>query len=283
MSLPNGAHGALKLDGTSIPSSSLPKTVPRAELEAGKLVFTPVSGWEGDAIFTFRVVDAFGDMSATRTATIKVVPVIVEITSTPEDANYGYNVGETIRAELIFAVAVSVDTSGGTPRLKIRMDPAYGEKWVPYVSGSGTKTLTFEYRVVLPNESPRGIAVLANSLELNGGTIRSVATQADQPVANPGVVHDAAHRVDSRVDVCRRTSQVRDALVEEIGKPCGEITQGDLASHNVLWLELEEKSITSLKAGDFYGLEQIRNLYLDGNSLTTLPRGSSSGCRGSPT
>ena len=98
-----------------------------------------------------------------------------------------------------------------------------------------------------------------------------MATQADQPVANPGVVHDAAHKVDSQVDVCRRTSQVRDALVEEIGKPGGEITQGDLASHNVLWLELEEKGITSLKAGDFYGLEQIRNLYLDGNSLTTLP------------
>ena len=105
-----------------------------------------------------------------------------------------------------------------------------------------------------------------------------MATQADQPVVNLGVVHDAAHRVHSRVDVCRRASQVRDALVKEIGKPCGEITQRDLASHNLLWLELEEKSITSLKAGDFYGLEQIRNLYLDGNSLTTLPRGSSSGC-----
>ena len=37
---------------------------------------------------------------------------------------------ETIRVALTFSEAVDVNTAGGTPRLKIDMDPAdWGEKW----------------------------------------------------------------------------------------------------------------------------------------------------------
>ena len=69
------------------------------------------------------------------------------------------------------------------------MDPAeWGTKPAAYQGGSGTTTLTFTHTVVEPNYSTQGIAVLGNSLALNGGTIKSLGN-ADQrgPVAHqPG-------------------------------------------------------------------------------------------------
>ena len=86
-----------------------------------------------------------------------------------------YALGEVIRVTLTFSQAVDVT---GSPRLKIDMDPAHwGEKWAVYESGSGTAVLTFAHTVVEPNYSTRGVAVLADSLELNGGTIRSASSQ----------------------------------------------------------------------------------------------------------
>ena len=83
----------------------------------------------------------------------------------------------------------------GTPRLKIDMDPAeWGEKWAAYTSGSGTTTLTFAHTVVEPNYSSQGIAVLENTLELNGGTIRTSGEDAD--LAHTGLGHDPKHKVD---------------------------------------------------------------------------------------
>ena len=78
-----------------------------------------------------------------------------------------------------FSEAVEVDTTGGTPSLAIDMDPAHwGEKRAAYESGSGTAALVFAHEVVEPNLSTGGVAVLADTLALNGGAIRSAATGA---------------------------------------------------------------------------------------------------------
>ena len=105
-----------------------------------------------------------------------------------------YLLGETIRVTLTFSESVDVT---GTPRLKIDMDPAdWGEKWAGYVSGSGTASLTFTHTVVEPNYSTQGIAVLENTLELNGGTIRSASSQTDADLSHTGLAHDSSHKVD---------------------------------------------------------------------------------------
>ena len=79
------------------------------------------------------------------------------------------------------------------------MDPAdWGKKWASYESGSGTAALTFVHTVVEPNLSTRGIAVLADTLQANGGTIRSAATGTDANLSHPGLGHDPAHKVDWR-------------------------------------------------------------------------------------
>ena len=107
-------------------------------------------------------------------------------------ADRTYGEGDTIRVRVDFADPVEVT---GTPRLKIDMDPAdWGEKWASYESGSGTGSLLFSHAVVEPNYSSQGIAVLANSLELNGGTIRAEGVDAD--LAHDGRAHDADHKVN---------------------------------------------------------------------------------------
>ena len=116
-----------------------------------------------------------------------------EVSSTP-GADQTYALDETIRVTLTFSEAVDVT---GAPQLKIDMDPAdWGEKWAAYESGSGTASLTFAHTVVEPNVSTQGIAVLADTLELNGGTVRSASTQTDAGLAHTGLGHDADHKVD---------------------------------------------------------------------------------------
>ena len=112
-----------------------------------------------------------------------------------DDDTYGLN--DVIQVAITFDEKVDVDTSGGTPRLRIDMDPAeWGEKWASYASGSGSANLIFTHTVVEPNISTQGIAVLENSLELNGGTIQSSATQADADLSHTGLGHNAKHKVD---------------------------------------------------------------------------------------
>ena len=117
----------------------------------------------------------------------------VEVTSDAGDDDI-YALGETITVTITFSEAVDVS---GTPQLKIDMDPAdWGERVVDYASGSGAASLTFDHTVVEPNISRQGIAVLGNSLELNGGAIRSSSTQANAELSHIRLNHNASHKVD---------------------------------------------------------------------------------------
>ena len=118
-----------------------------------------------------------------------------------------YGIGAKIEVRLTYGEAVTVDAARGKPRLKIRMHEDFGEKWAVYESGSGTTALTFAYTVVSGNsskggdpESDAGIAVLADTLELTGGAIRSTATGRDASVGHDGLAHDASHKVDAALD-----------------------------------------------------------------------------------
>jgi len=109
-----------------------------------------------------------------------------------EDGTYA--LGDRIQVGLTFSAAVDVT---GAPRLKLDMDPADGgEKWAAYESGGGTSTLTLAYEVVEPDVSTQGIAVLADTLELNGGTIKDAGTDLDAALAHEGLGHDPNHKVN---------------------------------------------------------------------------------------
>ncbi len=125
-------------------------------------------------------------------------PTVIGVTVSSSPSGGAYAIGETIEVTLTLSEAVTVDTNGGTPRLTIDMDPAdWGAKWAHYSSGSGTAELRFIHEVVEPNYSTQGVAVLADTLELNGGAIRS-ADGVDAHLSHAGLEHDPAHRVDWR-------------------------------------------------------------------------------------
>ena len=140
-----------------------------------------------------QIADFSGVEVPVRTPRTKVTNITV-VSNAPDD--HTYRLGDVLQIRVTFEGPVEVE---GTPLLKIDMDPAHwGEKWATYDSGSGAASLIFTHEVVEPNISTQGIAVLANTLQTNGGSIRSAATQAEADLAHTGLNHDPAHKVDWR-------------------------------------------------------------------------------------
>ena len=76
---------------------------------------------------------------------------------------------------------------------------------------------------------------------------------------------------DPAAGICGRTKAVRDELVNVIGvTTCADVTDAHLAAITRT-LDLHNKGITALAAGDFDGLTALTELSLSDNSLTTLP------------
>ena len=160
------------------------------------------------AVRTSFTDDAGHKESLTSRSTLPVAASQPEVTSVAVSSQPAsgdtYALGETIRIQVTFSGAVATT---GSPRLKIDMDPAHwGEKWAAYESGSASNELIFAHQVVEPNFSTQGIAVLANTLELNGGAITSSTTQAGAELSHAGLEHDPSHKVNwqlSRASVNR--------------------------------------------------------------------------------
>ena len=119
--------------------------------------------------------------------------------SSKAKAGRTYALGETIQVTLTFNEAMTVT---GTPRVKLDLGPATGdERWADYADGSGTRTLEFAYKVAQGDASTAGVAVLENTLTLNGGTIRSASAAGDSAtLAHAGLDHDPRHKVSDSPD-----------------------------------------------------------------------------------
>ena len=75
-------------------------------------------------------------------------------------------------------------------------------------------------------------------------------------------------------DICDRTPQVRDKLIELTGASmCEQVTRRSMANNRIGRLELGSSGITTLREGDFDWLSNLLHLQLHSNQLTTLPEG----------
>ena len=117
------------------------------------------------------------------------VPTIesVAVTSDP-GGDGGYAIGDEIQVGLTFSEAVTVT---GIPQLTL--DVGGQSRTAEYSEGSTTTQLLFTYTVPSGDEDTDGIAVVANSLALNGGAIRAGATNAT-------LTHAALQANDHKVD-----------------------------------------------------------------------------------
>ena len=153
--------------------------------------------WDVDGNQLADVTDLSVENRAGQAAGAPAVSGVALVSDPGDDATYA--AGDTMRVEVTFSEAVEVDTTNGTPRLKLDLggDDGAGERWAAYEDGSGTETLTFAWTAAAPDEAAVGVAVLADTLELNGGTITSAATGTDVALAHAGLDPDPAHRVDA--------------------------------------------------------------------------------------
>ena len=107
--------------------------------------------------------------------------------------------GETVQVTIAFDEAVTVDTTDGTPSVALRLGGS-AEQSAAYASGSGTAELVFEYTLVAEDGTHSSMEVTANSLALNGGTIRSMANAG----VNAALAHEGASRVVESTGVTAR-------------------------------------------------------------------------------
>ena len=128
----------------------------------------------------------------------------IAVTSNPGTDNT-YATGDKIEVTVTFSEAVTVSTADGTPRLGI--DIGGQPRNILYDrAGSSTGQLIFGYTVFAGDMDADGIAVKADGLALNGGTIRSTddSTDADLDLSAQTF---ATHKVDTEVTLVSNIGQ----------------------------------------------------------------------------
>ena len=151
-------------------------------------------------IALFAVSVSVADAQTPTTPTVSTIAV----TSNPGTYNT-YATGDKIEVTVTFSEAVTVSTTDGTPRLGI--DIGGQPRNIPYDrAGSSTGQLIFGYTVFAGDMDADGIAVKADGLALNGGTIRSTDDSTD---ADPDLsAHTfATHKVDTEVTLVSNIGQ----------------------------------------------------------------------------
>ena len=113
------------------------------------------------------------------------------VTSTPEVSEAGsdgqWTEGKTVEVTIAFSEAVEVDTTGGTPSVTIGLSGTETRN-AGYLRGGGTADLVFGYTLITGDGAHTVMAVTPDSLALNGGAIRSVATNADAALGHVGTL-----------------------------------------------------------------------------------------------
>lgn len=97
------------------------------------------------------------------------------VSSVSVPANATYSAGQNLDFTVNTSENVTVNTTGGTPRIALTIGST--TRYASYVSGTGTQALLFRYTVDISDGDSDGIAV-AGSLDLDGGTMLDAAGNA---------------------------------------------------------------------------------------------------------
>ena len=112
----------------------------------------------------------------------------------------------------------------------------------------------------------------------SGQTVRLSYTPGTNPIRdqarNPAIaltnLRVANRTQDPTVNVCSRTTQVRDAIVAAFPvSTCGDVTTDHLSA--ITLFSLASENISTLKANDFSGMTNLKGLSLRDNNLSSLP------------
>ena len=108
--------------------------------------------------------------STTTTTTVSTaIPKILSVVFRQPDADGVYNVGQFVRVAFTFSMPVVVS---GAPYVMLE---ATNIGKTPFLDGNGTTSLMFSYTVATGDVENSGVGLSANSIVLNGGTIKSLS------------------------------------------------------------------------------------------------------------
>ena len=160
--LPAAGKGTLALDNTAITSSALPKTVTKAELDDGKLKYSPPANANGSryASFKFKVNDSIADSAAAYTMTINVTNVNDVPTGRP-----------TISGSILVGSTLTASTSDiidpdGLPNSFTYQWKRFASNGTTFEANIGTNSRTYR---LTDNEEGKKVKVEVRFTD-NGGT-----------------------------------------------------------------------------------------------------------------
>lgn len=135
-----------------------------------------------DAVLTLPAPGAPGSLGANKNLQIVSPGAAVAISATSPNPNGTYGVGQVLTVNVTFSQAVFVT---GAPQLLLETGAV--DRFAPYLSGSGTSTLSFAYTVAAGDASADLDYVTPSSIQWNGGTIRNgVGLDTDSTLPAPG-------------------------------------------------------------------------------------------------
>jgi uncharacterized repeat protein (TIGR02059 family) len=173
---PDGSDFTVLFDGAAVAVTDV--TLASDGLSASLTVATAVGSsttvtldYAKNATASKQLVDAAGNAIADIGDPVSVAvsrPTVISIAS--DKAAGTYAAGEVIDIQLGLSETVTVDTSGGTPTLKLEVGDT--DRTASYYSGSGTDELTFRYTVQAGDQSDDLDYHATDPFKLNSGTIQ---------------------------------------------------------------------------------------------------------------
>ena len=197
-------------------------------------IFTPTTNQgSGSASITVTdnsyqdTADNSGAAGATPTLNLDTLaPIITSLTLTgstgglvsASDATVNnLNAGDTLSATINFNDLITVNTLGGTPYLALNVGGTAVQ--AAYVSGSGSNALVFTATVGNGQNDSNGVAIGADALNLNGGTLKDPS--GNNSTLTSIEVTDNAHYL---VDTIRPTAAVSSNTIALISGQTANIT-----------------------------------------------------------
>ena len=181
--------------------------------------------------------------SANDTRTIAISDIPAPISSVTLPSNNTYVEGENIDFTVNFDESITVNTSGGTPRLSLTLGVT--AQFASYISGTGSTALLFRYTVQSGDLDGDGISLNA-TLDPNSGTLQDAAgNTASNNLGTFGSL--AAVLVDAQVPVVAEVTAVvtpsndttpsvtfssTEAGTLAVGGSCGSGDEGAISSGN---------------------------------------------------
>jgi hypothetical protein len=149
------------------------------------LVVTPSAGSTSDITVDVAAdiaTDAAGNTNTAATQSTQAVDTVVPtVSSVSVPSNGTYKASDSLDFTVNYNENITVNTSGGTPRLALSIGSV--NRYASYVSGSGNSALVFSYTVQSGDSDTNGI-VLSATLDTNGGTLQDSAGNSANTTLN---------------------------------------------------------------------------------------------------